>query len=136
MIVGETAKVLNLYLEPMRIKSVLVIFRLSLFALNRSDPTDSDISVILLDSLQQRYFSHVYVNFATHTGNFLTILSYLSGLIASLVVISTILASFWTSKQRICLVVLSNHRHIDMCFKIVRVLSISERFPGLFRSPF
>ena len=66
MIVGETAKVLNLYLEPMRIKSVLVIFRLSLFALNRSDPTDSDISVILLDSLQQRYFSHVYVNFATH----------------------------------------------------------------------
>ena len=82
MIVGETAKVLNLYLEPMRIKSVLVIFRLSLFALNRSDPTDSDISVILLDSLQQRYFSHVYVNFSTHTGNFLTILSYL---IASLV---------------------------------------------------
>ena len=77
MIVGETAKVLNLYLEPMRIKSVLVIFRLSLFALNRSDPTDSDISVILLDSLQQRYFSHVYVNFSTHTGNFLTILSYL-----------------------------------------------------------
>ena len=70
MIVGETAKVLNLYLEPMRIKSVLVIFRLSLFALNRSDPTDSDISVILLDSLQQRYFSHVYVNFATHTGIF------------------------------------------------------------------
>ena len=70
MIVGETAKVLNLYLEPMRIKSVLVIFRLSLFALNRSDPTDSDISVILLDSLQQRYFSHVYVNFSTHTGNF------------------------------------------------------------------
>ena len=133
MIVGENAKVLNLYLEPMRIKSVLVIFRLSLFALNRSDPTDSDISVILLDSLQQRYFSHVYVNFSTHTGNFLTILSYL---IASLVLISTILASFWTSKQCICLVVLSNHRHIDMCFKIGRVLSISERFPGLFRSPF
>ena len=72
MIVGETAKVLNLYLEPMRIKSVLVIFRLSLFALNRSDPTDSDISVILLDSLQQRYQSclcqlcHTHREFFNH----------------------------------------------------------------------
>ena len=74
-----------------------------------TDPKDSDISVIPLDSLLLRYFSQAHVNFATHTGNILTILSYLSGLIASLVVISTILASFWTSKQRICLVVLSNH---------------------------
>ena len=32
-----------------------------------TDPKDSDISVIPLDSLLLRYFSQAHVNFATHT---------------------------------------------------------------------
>ena len=32
-----------------------------------TDPKDSDISVIPLDTLLLRYFSQAHVNFATHT---------------------------------------------------------------------